>query len=252
MSPEAANQLQLPPAPGADLAQAAEHCFDHAGWAGEGLWLTALCEEEEERSGRAGGRPPKSHGKVTAAAKGAEALVVLQGQRELATFGGLDVSGEIDAWVDDNMWGSTAPATEKTYERIWDKWTWFARRRGWPSPVMNAKCCPKENEDKLLCFIGFLGWLGFPSSTLKQSVHGARAGHKRGGFDLPQGSRVTILLEALDRRAPRLERRLGATIAMLKWMSRQCAHAIATGTALDFGTGPISAPKDQRFSCCCA
>ena len=71
-----------------------------------------------------------------------------------------------------------------------------------------------ERENKLLGFIGNLGWLGASVNTIRQTLFAIKMGHKRvGAGDVFEGMhRVWILLGGLDRRSTtRKPRRLGVT-----------------------------------------
>ena len=57
--------------------------------------------------------------------------------------------------------------------------------QGWPSPYLNHKEDSLENENKILGFMGYLGWLGSSSATLKQALFAIKDAHKKGGAGDP-------------------------------------------------------------------
>ena len=126
---------------------------------------------------------------------------------------------EFEEWLDENMTGDKAVSL---YKGAWEKWEAWARRQQWPSPFMNPRGDKLENEDRLLGFLGYVGWLGASAATLKQLLFAIKDKHKRcGAGDCTEGMfRVWLLVNSLDRRAERRPRRLGATPGMMKWINR--------------------------------
>ena len=97
---------------------------------------------------------------------------------------------------------------------------------GWTAR-MGVYLHPKEDkiekENKILAFLGYLGWLSFSSASLKQAVFALKDAHKRAGAGDPTEGlfRLWVLMNGLDRRAARKPRRLGVTPGMLQWIGKQ-------------------------------
>ena len=51
--------------------------------------------------------------------------------------------------------------------------------------VLELKGDVVENENKVLSFVGYLGWLGASSATLKQAIFAIKDGHKKAGAGDP-------------------------------------------------------------------
>ena len=117
------------------------------------------------------------------------------------------------------MEGAKATSTERAYAGSWEKWKAWVRRHGWESEYLSRKGDPVENENRLLGFIGYLGWLGASAATLKQAIFAVKDGHKRAGAGDPTEGmcRLWILVRAMDRRMAHKPRRLGVTPQMLVW-----------------------------------
>lgn len=77
-----------------------------------------------------------------------------------------------------------------------------------------------ENENRVLNFLGYLGWLGASANTLRQHLFAIKNAHKRAGAGDPTEGmhRIWILANAMERHAIRRPRRLGVTPAMLQWL----------------------------------
>ena len=71
--------------------------------------------------------------------------------------------------------------------------------------------------------MGYLGWLGSSSATLKQALFAIKDAHKKGGAGDPTSGmhRLWILTNAMDRQAVRRPRRLGVTPGMLVWIGKK-------------------------------
>ena len=114
----------------------------------------------------------------------------------------------------------TSPGTSRRAPRS-SRRAW-AKRHGWITEFLDKANLPEENEEKLLRFLGYLGWLGCSVATLKQAVFAIKDGHKRAGKGDPTERmfRLWMLLSALERRAPKKARRLGVTPEMLRWLAK--------------------------------
>jgi hypothetical protein len=139
-----------------------------------------------------------------------------------------DVHGKVEDWLEANLCGDKAESTAKAYAGAWSKWCIWTERQQWPSHYLNPKEDKLENENKILAFLGYLGWLNFSSASLKQAVFAIKDAHKRAGAGDPtEGQfRLWVLMNGLDRRAARKPRRLGVTPAMLQWVGRQFAGSM--------------------------
>ena len=120
----------------------------------------------------------------------------------------------MEEWLEENMQGDKRPATEKAYGGVWAKWRAWARRQRWLSEYLDRSESTVERENKLLGFVGYLGWLGASVNTIRQNIYAIKMAHKRvGAGDVLDGMhRVWILLGGLDRRSTtRRPPRLGVT-----------------------------------------
>ena len=169
-------------------------------------------DEPEEESRKAGGRKRKIEDVVASVAVAKE----LTPPRP---FRG-DVGDRVEEWVEEHLAGDKATSTEKAYQGSWTKWRTWAKRQGWISEYLNYKDDPVENENKVLAFVGYLGWLGASAATLKQAIFAIKDAHKRAGCGDPTEKmhRLWMLVNALDRKAVRKPRRLGVTPQMLQWL----------------------------------
>ena len=102
----------------------------------------------------------------------------------------------------------------KSLSRAW------AKRQGWHTEYLNYKEDPVENENKVLTFVGYMGWLGASAATLKQAIFALKDAHKRAGCGDPTEKmhRLWMLVHSLERRAVKKPRRLGVTPQMLQWL----------------------------------
>eukprot|EP00435_Cladocopium_sp_Y103_P042118 s923_g11.t1 len=135
-----------------------------------------------------------------------------------------EVGDRVEEWLEENMQGDKSPATEKAYNSAWAKWKAWARRQGWLSEYLDRSQDAVERENKLLAYVGYLGWLGASVNTIRQSIFAIKLAHKRvGAGDITEGMhRVWILLGGLDRRSTtRRPRRLGVTQEMLQWLGKE-------------------------------
>ena len=134
----------------------------------------------------------------------------------------MEVGALIDEWVDENLCGHLAKSTSRQYASVHGKWKAWARRQGWISEFLLKEQRTEENQDKLLGFLSYLGWLGASPATMKQVVFALKEAHKRAGYGDPTDRmfRLWMLLQALERRTPRKARRLGVTPEMLRWIAK--------------------------------
>ena len=131
-----------------------------------------------------------------------------------------DVGDRVEEWVEECLTGDKAASTEKAYQGSWAKWKAWAKRQGWHSEYLNYKDDPVENENKVLAFVGYMGWLGASAATLKQAIFALKDAHKRAGCGDPTDKmhRLWMLVHSLERRAVKKPRRLGVTPQMLQWL----------------------------------
>ena len=107
----------------------------------------------------------------------------------------------------------------------------WAVRQGWTTRFLDIRADKLDNENKLLTFLGYLGWLGSTAATIKQALFAVKDGHKRGGAGDPTGGmfRVWMLVDSLDRHADRKPRRLGVTPGMLVWIGKHLCSSDLMG-----------------------
>ena len=178
---------------------------------GEELWILGMDEEECETGGR--------HSRAKAEEKHAEKFVKLGTELQ----GDLDVQSQVEDWLEQHMSGDKAASTQKAYKAAWEKWCDWSKRQGWLSPFLSNSSDAETavaNENKVLGFVGYLGWLGTSVASLKQAIFAIKDAHKRAGHGDSTGKmhRLWIVLNSLERNAVRRPRRLGVTVAMLKWI----------------------------------
>ena len=200
---------------------------------GEALWLWCLdeeaCEkgyepiaaEECDKGTTAGGRRPKSSKPLQVPA---DQHILLEPR--WVPFDGA-VKTYVDKWLEENIAGSKATSTLRMYQSSWAKWEAWAARQGWPSCYLDIKGDKLVNEDKLLAFLGYLGWLGTTAASIKQALFAVKDRHKRGGAGDPTEGmfRVWMLVTSLDRHADRKPRRLGVTPGMLLWIGKNLCNS---------------------------
>ena len=184
---------------------------------GEELWILGLEVLENEDELKAGGRRARAR----AEEKHAEKFVNLDGDLN----GDLDVQDQVEEWLEEHMTGDKAASTQKAYKSAWDKWCDWSRRQGWLSPFLSSTGTNEEqvaNENKVLGYVGYLGWLGTSVASLKQAIFAIKDAHKRAGHGDNFGKmhRLWIVLSSLERNAVRRPRRLGVTVGMLKWVGK--------------------------------
>ena len=212
----------------------------------EAWWLSMLGEDSEdegEKDAYAGGRkakisPEEIAAKVTSKVVSSLGLAV-------RPFTG-DVQDRVDEWLEENLTGDKSPATEKAYASAWSKWCFWARRQGWLSEYLDKNENLISRENKLLTYIGYLGWLGASVNTLKQSIFAIKNAHKRiGAGEAFDGMhRIWILIGGLDRRSTtRKPRRLGVTQEMLVWLGEQLVQPFENDP-----TNPTMADSSMVFA----
>eukprot|EP00435_Cladocopium_sp_Y103_P002944 s2186_g1.t1 len=198
-------------------------------WA-ESWWLSMLdgfedSSSDEEPETYAGGRKPKRTAEEVAE----------EVSKQFVTSVGLtvrpfcgEVGERVEEWLEENMHGDKSPATEKAYASAWAKWKAWAKRQEWVSEYLDRSEDAVERENKLLAYVGYLGWLGASVNTIRQSIFAIKLAHKRvGAGDITEGMhRVWILLGGLDRRSTtRKPRCLGVTQEMLQWLGHELIGA---------------------------
>eukprot|EP00435_Cladocopium_sp_Y103_P076123 s50_g77.t1 len=141
----------------------------------EAWWCQYLGEDgdsEEEDDRYAGGRRQKTAQEVAAA------VAVKVKDMSPRPFDGM-VSTHIEEWVEDHLGGDKAVSTSRAYTSAWMKWEAWAKRQGWVSPFLSRKGDEVENENRVLNFLGYMGWLGASAATLRLSVFAIKDAHKR-------------------------------------------------------------------------
>ena len=185
----------------------------------EAMWLDALEEVEKyvEMNLHAGGRSKRAN----AVEEHGNSLVG-NGERMVLPFDG-GVALRIDEWLEANMHGDKAESTSRAYQSSWQKWIAWARRQAWDSEYLDPKQPKLENENKLLAFLGYMGWLGSSPATMRQTLASIKDYHKRAGAGDPTEGmyRIWLLVNSLDRRTSKKPRRLGVTPGMLRWIGGQ-------------------------------
>ena len=130
-----------------------------------------------------------------------------------------------------NLTGDLADSTEKMYKGAWAKWQAWARRHAWESDLLSPTRSKLENEDRLLGFLAYVGWIGGSAATVKQALFAVKAMHKRlGAGDPTEGMhRIWILANAMERKSDKKPRRLGVTPNMMKWLHGQLDEKAQVG-----------------------
>eukprot|EP00434_Breviolum_minutum_P012254 symbB.v1.2.010803.t1/scaffold712.1/size170421/2 len=198
---------------------------------GDALWWEALKMEvqgEDESTGRWAG---KRKGKLV---KDAEAegpgKIVNEVERKVPFTG--DVGMHLEEWLEANLTGDLAESTEKMYKSAWGKWQAWSRRHAWESDLLSPTRNKLENEDRLLGFLAYVGWIGGSAATVKQwALFAVKAMHKRlGAGDPTEGMhRIWILANAMERKSDKKPRRLGVTPNMMKWLHEQLDERTQVG-----------------------
>ena len=189
---------------------------------GDALWWEALKSEAYEECEEPGRKAGKRRGRIlkTEEAEGPGKLV--SDKEKKIPFDG-DVGLHLEEWLEANLTGDLADSTEKMYRGAWAKWQAWARRHSWESELLNPSRNKIENEDRLLGFLAYVGWIGGSSVTVKQALFAVKAMHKRlGAGDPTEGMhRIWILANAMERKAEKKPRRLGVTPDMMRWLHKQ-------------------------------
>ena len=135
------------------------------------------------------------------------------------------VSGLVEDWLEENLHGDIAGSTEATYAGAWRNWVIWCNRQGDASPVIHAKDDLRIAEDRIIRYLGYLGWLGASANSLKQAIFALKSGHKRLGMGDPTAGkhRLWILVAGMSKRAVKKARRLGVTKGMLEWLASALA-----------------------------
>lgn len=107
-----------------------------------------------------------------AAAVGAQAVHLT---KSYAPFCG-DVE-RVEEWLEENMTGDKSVATAKAYGGAWAKWCAWAKRQGWVDEFLNRNIGPIENENRVLAYVGYLGWLGASPNTIRQHIFAMKTVH---------------------------------------------------------------------------
>ena len=131
---------------------------------------------------------------------------------------------EVQEWVHKKLAGGLAHSTRTSYGEAWSKWLWWCTRRGIP-PLFegDSKRQVTEDEEELLRFIGYLGWLGKGNGTILSTLFALQGGHVRagGGDPLVGKKRIKVLIDSLQKGGPKEERKLGVTPRMMIWLKKE-------------------------------
>ena len=210
-----------------------EKVYTVSRWA-EAWWIEMLEEEfdseADETSRKAGGRKPKKT--TTEIAEAVSSSFVEKVGMQVRPFCG-EVRERVEEWLEENMTGDKSVATERAYAGAWSKWKAWAKRQGWLSEYLDRTEDAVERENKLLAYVGYLGWLGASVNTIRQNIFAIKTAHKRvGAGDITEGMhRIWILLGGLDRRSTsRKPRRLGVTQEMLIWLGKELVGPFKPGS----------------------
>ena len=193
---------------------------------GDALWWEALKFEAREESGlecRWAGKKRKSED-----AEG-PGKIVSEAEKKVPFTG--DVGMHLEEWLEANLTGDLADSTEKMYKSAWGKWQAWSRRHAWESDLLSPTRSKLENEDRLLGFLAYVGWIGGSAATVKQALFAVKAMHKRlGAGDPTEGMhRIWILANAMERKSDKKPRRLGVTPNMMKWLHEQLDEKTQVG-----------------------
>ena len=193
---------------------------------GDTLWWEALKAYEYGESRYAG----KRKGRLVKR-EDVEGKAFLQDEEEQKLPFDGQVGVHLEEWLEHNLTGDLAESTEKMYKGAWYKWQTWARRHGWESDLLSPTRTKLENEDRLLGFLAYVGWVGGSAATVKQNLFAIKAMHKRlGAGDPTEGMhRIWILANAMERKSDKKPRRLGVTPAMMKWLHQQLTQEDAVG-----------------------
>ena len=193
-------------------------------WA-EAWWFGCLDQtgfsSDSQEEGRLAGGSKRQKRSALEIAEEVSGHLIKNLTKEVRPFTG-KVKFLVEEWLEDHLTGDKAPATERAYSSAWRKWRWYAKRQGWVSEYLHHKADPVENENRVLHFLAYLGWLGASGHTLRQHLFAIKNAHKRAGAGDPTTGmhRVWILANVLERQAVRKPRRLGVTPAMLEWLGK--------------------------------
>ena len=193
---------------------------------GDELWWRALKDYERDEDRYAGKRKGRLIQKEEIEGK---AFLSEEKERRLPFDG--QVGLHLEEWLEHNLTGDLATSTEKMYKGAWSRWQVWARRHGWESELLNPTGSKLENEDRLLGFLAYVGWVGGSAATVKQNLFAIKAMHKRlGAGDPTEGMhRIWILANAMERKSDKKPRRLGVTPAMMKWLHGQLTQEDSYG-----------------------
>ena len=193
---------------------------------GDALWWEALKSYMHDDGRYAG----KRKGRLLKKEEVEGGAFLQDGDEKKLPFDG-QVGIHLEEWLEHNLCGDLAESTERMYKGAWSRWQAWARRHGWESELLNPARPKLENEDRLLGFLAYVGWVGGSAATVKQNLFAIKAMHKRlGAGDPTEGMhRIWILANAMERKSDKKPRRLGVTPAMMKWLYHQLTQEDAVG-----------------------
>eukprot|EP00971_Amphidinium_carterae_P165354 3277787-Amphidinium_carterae.2 len=147
------------------------------------------------------------------------------------------IQGEINQWLEERLNQDLARSTEAQYGRYWQRWCWWRSRRQ-QSKYLEGETPSqrRQDEEELLQFLGYHGWLGASPNVLRMSLYAIQKHHKRAGAGDPLAGkqRVWILVEAMQRKAEPPVRKHGVTPGMLLWLAEHCSLASRVCTSRTF------------------
>ena len=186
-----------------------------------GLLRTPGAEEQR----RAGARPARAKQGLSAARVAAASLCTPAGGPRgfVPLEDPLDIEHEVREYTCDKLTGRLAASTAGNYQREWERWCWACRCRGLP-PLLCGRTVEEKvrDEDRVLAYLGFLGWLGKSGSAVKGALIAVQGGHRRAavGDPIKDMERVRLLCDRLVQETTLRPRRLGVTPPMLAWLRR--------------------------------
>ena len=151
---------------------------------GDALWWEALKEEVRHEEGGVDRWAGKRKGRLMKAADVEGPGKINSEVERKIPFNG-DVGTHLEEWLEANLTGDLADSTEKMYKSAWSKWQAWTRRHAWESELLSPTRAKLENEDRLLGFLAYVGWIGGSAATVKQALFAVKAMHKRLGAGDP-------------------------------------------------------------------
>ena len=92
-----------------------------------------------------------------------------------------EIQAQVEEWLEEHLVGDKAASTQRAYNSAWQKWCDWGKRQGWASPYLDYNGDLLVNQNKVLGYLSYLGWLGTSVATMKQAVFAIEDAHKRAG-----------------------------------------------------------------------